>query len=130
MTYWIYPWNSEFYDLYGCLEEFGFIEWRQRNKVAVGDRVLMYACGPIFRAVMIFEIEKINIPYSDRATSKYASSKAPSQYYSKLIPISYLDSNNPVFSREHLVRLGMPKNLQAAVKAKADIIKLITDSLV
>ena len=129
MTYWIYPWNSEFYDLYGCLGEFGFIEWRQRNKVSVGDIVLLYACAPIFRAVMIFEIKEINIAYSDRATSKYGSSKTPTQYYSKLIPISYLDSNNPIFSREHLLQLGMPKNLQAAVKAKADIIELITDNM-
>lgn len=47
MTYWIYPWNEKLFDLYGCLREFGFIEWRQKNKVSKGDRVIIYAYGPI-----------------------------------------------------------------------------------
>lgn len=134
MTYWIYTWKEKYYDLFGCLQKYGYVEWRQRNKVSKGDRVLLYAGGPVFRLVVLFTIEETDIPFSKNSTwrdSTKNSSKPlkPTELYSRLEPIAFFDNNNPVFSREYLLNLGMPGRIQQPVRANSEIINLIIENI-
>lgn len=134
MTYWIYPWKEKYYDLFGCLQKFGYVEWRQRNRVSKGDRVLLYAGGPVFRLVLLFTIEETDIPFSKINTWSFSSINSskplkPTEFYSRLEPIAFFDEYNPVFSREYLLRLGMPERIQQPVKANSEIINLIIKNI-
>ena len=40
MTYWIIPFNPNYFRLADCLREQGYVEWTQRYKYKVGDIVL------------------------------------------------------------------------------------------
>lgn len=47
MTYWILPWRTTVFDLPKSLSDFGFVEWRQVNKLSIGDIVFLYSTKPI-----------------------------------------------------------------------------------
>lgn len=71
MKYWILPWRATIFNLSSCLEDNGFVEWRQINKLSVGDIVFIYATKPIGQILYMFRVVKINIPYSDTINKNY-----------------------------------------------------------
>lgn len=42
MTYWIIPFNPNYFRLADCLREHGYVEWTQRYKYKIGDIVFIY----------------------------------------------------------------------------------------
>ena len=63
MTNWIFISNPNQFRMGNCLNECGFVEYLQRNKVCVNDVVYLYSTAPIQRIEYKMVVEKIDIPY-------------------------------------------------------------------
>lgn len=46
MTYWIIPFNPNYFRMADCLREQGYVEWTQRYKYQIGDIVFIYSSKP------------------------------------------------------------------------------------
>ena len=53
MKYWIFPWRETIFDLSQCLEDNKFVDWRQKNKLSVGDIVFIYATKPLSQIIYV-----------------------------------------------------------------------------
>lgn len=61
MTYWIIPFNPNYFRLADCLREQGFVEWTQRYKYAIGDIVYIYSAKPDSRILYKMEVTATNL---------------------------------------------------------------------
>ena len=61
MTYWIIPFNPNYFRLADCLREQGFVEWTQRYKFAIGDIVFIYSAKPDSQILYKMEVTAINL---------------------------------------------------------------------
>jgi hypothetical protein len=61
MTYWIIPFNPNYFRLADCLREQGYVEWTQRYKYAIGDIVYIYSAKPDSRILYKMEVTAINL---------------------------------------------------------------------
>lgn len=99
MKYWILPWNKEVYNLPQCLIDFGFVEWRQQNKLAVGDIVFLYCSSPVRQIMYMMRVSKVNIPYSDSINDEYLFNYGyklkETDLYSRFEPIAKASESNP-----------------------------------
>lgn len=130
MKYWILPWRATIFDLSCCLEDNGFVEWRQINKLSVGDIVFIYATKPIGQILYMFRVVKINIPYSDTINKNYLYSTynyflKPTDFYARLIPITEAEENNFELSYDKLTELGVKSRLQRGISVDGEILSHI-----
>lgn len=127
MEYWILPWKTTKFDLHGCLQEFGFVEWRQINKLNVGDIIFLYCTKPIGQILYMFQVSRINIPFNETVNDSFFTrdkwDPKPAKVYARFEPISVADIHNPELSFEKLVQLGMKKNLQMGIRAKGVLLE-------
>lgn len=126
MTYWILPWNKNVFNLPKCLEDFGFVEWRQRNKLAVGDIVFIYCSNPLKQIKYMMQVSKIQIPFQESVNDKYLFSDKyelkPTDFYARFVPIIEVSDNNENLSLDSLRKLGIESNLQGGIKVTNDIL--------
>lgn len=126
MTYWILPWNGEVYDLPKCLIKYGSVEWRQRNKLAVGDIVFLYCSSPVQQIMYMMRVSEINIPFAepmrDDDLFKPGYNLKKTDLYSKLEPISKASDTNPELSYKRLKQLGLTSQLQGGIKVPENML--------
>ena len=91
MTYWILPWRTTVFDLPKSLSDFGFVEWRQVNKLSIGDIVFLYSTKPIGQILYMLRVTKINIPFSESINKNYLFSTY--KYYFKFRKFNLLISD-------------------------------------
>lgn len=119
MTYWIFPWNKAVYNLPRCLKEFGFVEWRQKHNVAVGDIVFIYCSSPVRQIKYMMEVTEINIPYSAICKDEHLyfgnSPLKHTEFYTRLNPIAEAKDGNSELSYKRLHELGLKSQLQGAI---------------
>ena len=127
MEYWILPWKETKFDLHGCIRKFGFVEWRQINKLNVGDIIFLYCTKPIGKILYMFEVSRINIPFDETVNDTFFTrdnwDPKPAKVYARFEPISVADINNLELSFDRLVELGMKKNLQKGIRAKGELLQ-------
>lgn len=132
MTFWILPWNKEIFNLPQCLQDFGFVEWRQRNKLAVGDIVFLYCSHPLRQIKYMMRVSKINILRKDTVNDKYLFgyeyNLMPTDYYARFEPITETYDNNPILSLESLRKLGISSNIQGGIRVPDNILQYLLDS--
>lgn len=120
MTFWILPWNKEVYDLPQCLEDFGFVEWRQKNKLAVDDIVYLYCSTPVKQIMYMMRVSKINISKEDSINDEYLYNyRYPikeTDFYTRLEPIAKAQDNNPELSYSKLQKLGIKSQIQGGIR--------------
>lgn len=60
-TIWIASANNDLYDHEASFKKNGFIDWKQKNKFAVGDEVLIYRSVGFYEIQYLCRIEKVNM---------------------------------------------------------------------
>lgn len=129
MTYWILPWNKDVYNLPQCLKDFGFVEWRQHNKLAIGDIVFLYCSNPTRQIMYMMKVSKINIPYeytiNDEYLFNYSYRLRESDFYARFELIAKASENNAELSYNRLHELGIKSQLQSGIKVPDNIISHI-----
>lgn len=132
MTFWILPWNKDIFNLPQCLQDFGFVEWRQKNKLAVEDIVFIYCSHPLRQIKYMMRVSKINIPRKDTINDKYLLGYAykllHTDYYARLEPISETYNNNPKLSLDSIRELGVSSNFQGGIRVPDNILHYLLDS--
>lgn len=129
MAYWILPWNKTVFDLPQCLRDFGFVEWRQRNNLAVGDIVFLYCSNPLRQIKYMMAVTKINIPRNETVNDKYLYgyeyNLKPTDFYARFEPIAEASDNNPKLSLFSLRELCVTSNIQGGIKAPDNILQFL-----
>ncbi|MDE5845095.1 MAG: hypothetical protein K2H44_06910 [Muribaculaceae bacterium] len=130
MKYWIFPWRETIFDLSQCLEDNKFVDWRQKNKLSVGDIVFIYATKPLSQIIYMFQVIKIDIPHSVTINSKYLKKREgdqfhPSKLYTRMIPITEADADNPELSYKRLTQLGIKSTLQNNILVEGEVLNHI-----
>lgn len=134
MTYWIFLWNNKKFDLDGSLRDLDYVDWRQTNRLEVGDRVLIYATGSVARLTHLLEVTKLDIPHEQIDNNKYRlgshdTTLKPVKYYCRLEPLAYLDPNNPEFARKNLLELGFSSKAMANFKCNNAISDMVLKNI-
>lgn len=65
MKYWIVPSNNNKFRLADFLANYGYVDWKQKNKFNVGDTVFIYCTKPESRIRFIMEVEKTVITFEE-----------------------------------------------------------------
>ena len=132
MTYWILPWNKDVFNLPQCLQDFGFVEWRQRNKLSVGDIVFLYCSRPYRQILYMMKVSKINIAFDDTINDEYLFNYnyhlKETDFYARLEPIAEATIGNPELSYSRLQDLGIKSQLQGGIKVQDKILMHILDN--
>lgn len=132
MTYWILPWNKDVYNLPQCLIDFGFVEWRQQNKLAVGDIVFLYCSSPVRQIMYMMRVSKIDIPYSDSINDEYLFNYGyklkETDLYSRFEMIAQASRNNHKLSYSRLRELGLTSQLQGGIKVPEGLLSHIIEN--
>lgn len=131
MTYWILPWKKTIYNLPKALKDFGFVEWRQKNKFAVGDIVFLYCSSPVRQIMYMMKVTQANIPLSKIEDDKYLFEQnyhlKETDYYARLELIAKASDYNPELSFEKLQELGLKSQLQSGIKVPETLLQHILD---
>lgn len=132
MTYWILPWNKDVYNLPQCLQDFGFVEWRQRNKLSVGDIVFLYCSSPHRQILYMMKVSKINIPFNDTINDEYLFNYSyhlkETDFYARFEPIAEAALGNSELSYNRLQELGIKSQLQGGIKVPDSILTHILEN--
>ena len=70
MTYWIIPFNPNYFRLADCLREQGYVEWTQRYKYQIGDIVFIYSSKPDSKLLYKMEVTAMNLSASECADDR------------------------------------------------------------
>ena len=127
MMHWILPWRTTVFNLPQCLYKYGFVEWRQINKLSVGDIVFLYCTKPVAQILFMFRVSKINIPYTETINKNYLFDTynyhlQPTDYYARLEPIAEASENNFELSYYRLTQLGVTSRLQRGIKVNEPLL--------
>lgn len=132
MNYWILPWNKEVYDLPRCLKDFGFVEWRQKNKLEVGDIVFLYCSNPHRQIMYMMRVSKINIPYNDTINDEYLFNYGyelkTTDFYARFEPIESASVGNTELSYARLRELGIKSQFQGGIRVPDNILTHILEN--
>lgn len=132
MSYWILPWNKDVYNLPQCLIDFGFVEWRQQNKLTVGDVVFLYCSSPVRQIMYMMRVSKIDIPYSDSINDEYLFNYRyklkETDLYSRFEMIAQASRNNRELSYSRLRELGLTSHLQGGINVPEGLLSHILEN--
>lgn len=133
MKYWILPWRTTVFDLPTSLNDYGFVEWRQINKLSVGDIVFLYCTLPVSQILYMFRVTKIDIPYKDTINKDYLFDTynyylKPTDSYARLEPIAEASENNFELSYTRLNQIGVKSRLQRGISVEGQILQHILDN--
>ena len=70
MTYWIIPFNPNYFRLADCLREQGYVEWTQRYKYQIGDIVFIYSSKPDSKLLYKMEVSATNLSANECADDR------------------------------------------------------------
>lgn len=69
VTEWIVPANSSLFDLKGCLNRDGYVDWVQHCKYRIGDVIYLYNTAPESAIRFVATVEKVDIPYAEKTNN-------------------------------------------------------------
>lgn len=115
MRYCILPWDPKCFDLSGCLEYFGFVDWRQILKLKDGDIVFIYAKKPLGQIAYMFEVSQANMETAEDDSKFVTGELAKSKYYARLKLIAIASENNSELSYGSLKQHGLKSQLQGGI---------------
>ena len=127
MQNWIFITSPLSFKMDKCLSEFGFVDFRQRNKLSVSDIVYIYVSSPVQGIKYKMIVERMNIPYEDTLDQSpfYVHERPlkPLQYYSRLRLLQQTDTPKLHFS--YLRKHGLASNLQSNIKVSGELLEYI-----
>jgi len=129
MTNWIFISNPNQFRMSDCLNECGFVEYLQRNKVRVDDVVYLYSTYPIQRIEYKMVVECTDIPlekaYDDSRFSTEANDRTIQRgdRFFRLRLIKAVESSN--LSLESLRNHGLKSSMQGPLKVSGHLLDYI-----
>lgn len=126
---WIIPCDLNYYDIRVAIEKLHIIDLRQNNSFNIDDIVYIYASTPYQKIMFKTRVVDVNVPYEqtidDRDFGKSFEDEEESKrkrHYVRLQLINTSDSE--ALSLTHLMKYGLKKAPQGAVKCIGDKLQL------
>ena len=125
---WIIPCDLNCYDAKGAFEKLKTIDWRQNNRFNIDDIVYIYASVPYQKIMFKTRVIDIDLSYEERIDdldfwiNLEGEEEAKKRRYARLKLISTSDSE--ALSLTHLMKYGLKKAPQGAVKCIGDKLQL------
>lgn len=126
---WIIPCDLNYYDIRVAIEKLHIIDLRQNNSFNIDDIVYIYASAPYQKIMFKTRVVDVNVPYEqtidDRDFGKIFEDEEESKrkrHYVRLQLINTSDSE--ALSLTHLMKYGLKKAPQGAVKCIGDKVQL------
>lgn len=130
MTYWIIPFNPNYFRLADCLREQGLVEWTQRYKYKVGDIVFIYSSRPDSRILYKMEVAATNLSseecFDDSIYLKQPFKVDPNADIAlgfRMIPIA--ENTSDKLTLNDLLEHGLKWVPQGGVKVKEPLLSYI-----
>ena len=131
MTHWIFISNPNQFRMNDCLNECGFVEYLQRNKVCVGDIVFLYSTAPIQRIEYKMVVERTDIlfeeSYDDRRFASDVNNRATHRgdKFFRLQLIKGVESSK--LSLVSLRNHGLKSSMQGPLKVSGHLLDYIEE---
>lgn len=134
MTYWIIPFNPNYFRLADCLKEQGYVEWTQRYKYQIGDIVFIYSSKPDSKLLYKMEVTATNLSANECADDrKYllkpsevdANSDIPLGF--RMIPLA--ENTSDKLTLDDLLGHGLKWVPQGGLKVKEPLLSYICSVL-
>ena len=131
MTHWIFIANPKQFRMQDCLDECGFVEYSQRNKVCVNDIVYIYYSTPIQQIQYKKNDKKTDIPleeaYDDSRFSTELNDRDVRKYmkFFRLGLIKQVDTTN--LSLQNLRNHGLKSSMQSPFKVSGHLLDYIEE---
>lgn len=126
---WIIPCDFNYYDARGAFKKLNTIDWRQHNRFNIDDIVYIYASAPYQRIMFKTRVVDVDLSYEetidDREFWKNPEDKEDAKKKRRYVRLQLIDtSNSEALSLSHLMKYGLKKAPQGAVKCIGDKLQL------
>ena len=130
MTYWIIPFNPNYFRLADCLREQGYVEWTQRYKYKIGDIVFIYSSRPDSKILYKMEVIAINLSANECSDDrKYllkpseVDANADTPLGFRMLPLA--ENTSEKLTLEDLLANGLKWVPQGGIKVKEPLLSHI-----
>lgn len=131
MKHWIVPSNNNSFRLDEFLNEYGYVDWKQRNNYEVEDIVFIYSTHPERKIKFIMEVEKINMTFEESTSDEefwhnadeFIAGKEHNRFC-RFRKLSEVGSEKLSFGI--LLKHGLKGAPQGAMKASSVLVEYIT----
>ena len=126
---WIIPCDLNYYDIRAAIEKLHIIDLRQNNSFNIDDIVYIYASAPYQKIMFKTRVVEVNVPYEqtidDRDFGKIFEDEEESKRKRDYVRLQLINtSDSEALSLTHLMKYGLKKAPQAAVKCIGDKLQL------
>lgn len=110
-------WDPKRFDIEGCLEQFGFVDWRQYLNVSKGDIVFIYGKKPFGQIAYMFQVLESDINPDDTIDdSAFAHwNISPADKYCRLKLLASSPDDSQALSYDALKTQGVKSSLQRGI---------------
>lgn len=130
---WIVPSNSTTFDIEGCLQEFGYAHWQQKNNFSIGDTIYIYCTKPEQRIKYKMVVCDVDMEYSEdvekeqKYWAEHERIKAgiDANRYALFKLVERTDSDALTF--EKLLQNGVNGNIQGGLPIKDKLLQYIQE---
>lgn len=121
------PWDPKRFNIEGCLDRFGFVDWRQFLNVSIGDIVFIYGKKPLGQIAYMFQVVASNLSHDEiEDNSDFTYWAIPAcEKYCRLKLIAAAPDDNDAISYEALKQHGVKSNLQKGIYLSDNLIEYI-----
>lgn len=131
---WIVPSNSTAFDIEGCLQEFGYTHWQQKNNFSIGDTIYIYCTKPEQRIKYKMVVCDVDMEYSEdvekeqKYWAEHERIKAgiDANRYALFKLVERTDSDDLTF--EKLLQNGVNGNIQGGLPIKDKLLQYIQEN--
>lgn len=131
---WIVPSNSMTFDIEGCLNEFGYVHWQQKNNFSIGDTIYIYCTKPEQRIRFKMVVSDVDLEYSPEVEQeqKYwvekerikAGINANRYAYFKLLG----RTDSPALTFDNLLQNGVSGNIQGGMTISDKLLQYVQEN--
>ena len=131
---WIVPSNSMTFDIEGCLKEFGYVHWQQKNNFSIGDTIYIYCTKPEQRIRYKMTVCDVDLKYSPEVEQeqKYwvererikAGINANRYAYFKLSG----RTDSPTLTFDKLLQNGVNGNIQGGITISDKLLQYVQEN--
>ena len=130
MTYWIIPFNPNYFRLADCLREQGYVEWTQRYKYQIGDIVFIYSSKPDSKLLYKMEVTATNLSANECADDRKYLLKTSEVDANTDIPLGFrmiplAENTSDKLTLDDLLGHGLKWVPQGGLKVKEPLLSYI-----
>ncbi|GAA0115359.1 HNH endonuclease [Clostridium senegalense] len=129
---WIITSNSNIFKTYEAFKKLGYVDWRQKVKLKIGDIVYIYCTRPLKKVIFKTIVDKINMKFEDTVddrefwVDKEKYIKFKKEQYCRLRLLQNVDTEK--LQLNMLIQNGLKSAPQCAIRINEKLSRYIDES--